>query len=93
MVPTAWDAVLARPEGGWLQVRTTDGVNYHGWVEVVADAGEADTLDLYLREPSYISDGVKVPITGIEGVLIPRSSVVSVLRFADVQEPAPTAES
>jgi len=83
MVPTAWDAVIGRPEGSWLQVRTSDGVNYHGWVEVVADASEADNPDLYLRDPSYINDGKKEPITGIEGVLIPRSSILSILRFED----------
>jgi hypothetical protein len=89
-VPTAWDAVLARPEGGWLQVRTADGLTYHGWVEHLTMTVESDSPDIYLRDPAYVKkDGQPEAIPGVEGVVIPRSSVVSVLRFAEEQEPEP----
>lgn len=88
-VPTGWDAYIGRPRGGWLQVRTTDGLIYHGWVEHASSTVEAATPDLYLREPAYVTkEGHEEPIPGVDGVLIPRSSVVSVVRFADKQTPA-----
>lgn len=90
MVATAWDGVLARPEGGWLQVRTADGTMYQGWARLVADSGQTSDLDLYLWEPAYVNDDQTVaPIGGVEGVLIPRSSIRSVMRFTP---DAPAAE-
>jgi hypothetical protein len=83
MLATAWDSVLSRPEGGWFQVRTTDGVTYLGWNRISADSAQTSDLDLYLWEPQYIdSKGNPQPITGAEGVLIPRSSVTAIIRFA-----------
>lgn len=83
MLATAWDSVLSRPEGGWFQVRTTDGVIYLGWNRIAADSAQTADLDLYLLEPQYIdSAGNPQPITGAEGVLIPRSGVTSIIRFA-----------
>ena len=55
---------------------------YHGWASIVAESGPAKELDVYLREPSYVTeDGALEPLTAAEGVLIPRSSIVSVVRF------------
>jgi hypothetical protein len=97
VAPTAWDAVIGRAEGGWFQVRTTDGVIYHGWAEVVAESAQTENLDLYLRDVSYVDgDGNRVRLEAAEGVLIPRSSVVSAVRFLanaplapkDPEEPA-----
>jgi hypothetical protein len=83
MLATAWDSVLSRPEGGWFQVRTTDGVTYLGWNRISADSAQTADLDLYLWEPQYIgSKGEAIPISGAEGVLIPKSSVASIIRFA-----------
>lgn len=83
MVATAWDGVLARPEGGWLQVRTTDGTTYQGWARLVADSAQTKDLDLYLWEPSYVGDDQSLtPLPGVEGVLLPRASIQSVIRFA-----------
>lgn len=81
-VPTGWDAYLGHPSGGWLQVRTSDGLIYHGWVEHASNTVEADAPDLYLRDPAYVgADGTATRVDGVEGVLIPRASVVSVFRF------------
>lgn len=89
MVATAWDAVLARPGGGWVEVRTTDGVTYQGWVRVAADSAQASELDLYLWEPAYVDDERGLtPVDGAEGVLIPRSSITSVVRFAATAQAA-----
>lgn len=83
MLATAWDSVLTRPKGGWFQVRTTDGVMYQGWTQMAADSAQTADLDLYLWEPEYVdANGQAVPITGAEGVLIPKSSIASVIRFA-----------
>jgi hypothetical protein len=92
VVPTAWDAVVGRPGGGWFQVRTTDGAVYHGWAHLVAESGQARDLDVYLREPSYV-DGESnlLPLAAAEGILIPRSSIVSVLRFRDDAPPVEPA--
>lgn len=92
VVATAWDAVIGRPEGGWFQVRTTDQTVYHGWAQVVADSAQTDSLDLYLWDPSYVdAEGQRQRLTGAEGVLVPRSSIVSVVRFAADAEPADAA--
>lgn len=92
MVATAWDAVIGRPEGGWFQVRTSDGTTYHGWAQVVADSAQTDSLDLYLWEPSYVdANGDRIRLAGAEGVLLLRSSIVSVVRFSPEAEPAEAA--
>lgn len=83
MVATAWDATLARPEGGWLQDRTTQGTIYQGWVRVAADSAQTGDLDLYLYDPVYVTETQgMISITGAEGVLIPRAAIESVVRFA-----------
>src|SRR5574338_750745 len=83
MLATAWDSVLTRPGGGWFQVRTTDGVIYQGWTQMAADSAQTADLDLYLWEPEYVdADGQPIPITEAEGVLIPKSSIASIIRFA-----------
>jgi Family of unknown function (DUF6338) len=99
LVSTAWDGVLGRPGGGWLQVTTSDGTIYHGWLNIVADTAQTDEPDLYLMDPEYVvPPGTLVPIPRVEGVLIPRSSIVSVLRLlpaasTDAGAPAPIPDA
>lgn len=89
MLATAWDSVLSRPEGGWFQVRTTDGVIYQGWNRIAADSAQTTDLDLYLWEPAYVdASGLAIPVAGAEGVLIPKSSITSIIRFASDAPPA-----
>jgi hypothetical protein len=99
LVSTAWDGVLGRPGGGWLQVTTSDGTIYQGWLNIVADTAQTDEPDLYLMDPEYVvPPGTLVPIPRVEGVLIPRSSIVAVLRLlpsgtANAGEPAPIPDA
>lgn len=82
MSSAVWDDVLTRPEGGWFQVYTSDKSVYHGWVQYVADTTDTDEPDLYLREPTSVSqDGSSRPMPGVEGILIPRSGIVAIIRF------------
>lgn len=83
MSSAVWNDVMTRPEGGWFQVYTADNAIYHGWVQFVADTADTDEPDLYLREPTTVrKDGASAPMPGVEGVLIPRSGIVAIVRFA-----------
>ncbi len=82
MFATAWDAVLAKPGGSWVQVRTTDGVTYQGWVRNAADSAQTSELDVYLEEPAFVDGRKLTRIEGAEGVLLNRASISSIIRFA-----------
>jgi hypothetical protein len=83
MSSAVWNDVLTRPEGGWFQVYTADNAIYTGWIQSVADTADTDEPDLYLCEPESVGkDGTPKPMSGVEGILIPRSGIVAIARFA-----------
>lgn len=82
MLATAWDAVLAKPGGSWVQVRTADGFTYQGWVRNAADSAQTSELDVYLEEPAYVDGQKLIRIEGAEGVLLNRARIASIIRFA-----------
>jgi hypothetical protein len=84
---TVWDAVLGRPGGGWVQVTISSGTTYQGWLYSIADTAQTDDPDLYVMEAGYVGPaGELIELPGVEGVLIPRSSVVSVMRLRNLRD-------
>jgi hypothetical protein len=73
----AWDNVLSRDPAPYVQVWTTGGHVVLGWAEVVALDSAADTLDVYLREPQWVSieTQARVEMAYVEGVLIAESAI------------------
>lgn len=82
----AWDLVLSRSTGPWVQCWVGDGRIITGWPQFFALAAETDVIDLYLRDPQWVDPvtQARVPMAGIEGVLIPRDSI----QFIQVFEPS-----
>ncbi len=81
----AWDVVLYRKDTPWIQVWTSDGRVIHGWPEIVALSAEADVLDLYLRQPSWVEPQTqeRTEMTGVSGVIVPETSIVQIQILKD----------
>jgi hypothetical protein len=71
----AWDVVLLE-RSRWVQVRLKDGSRVFGRTRTVAESADTDDLDLYLTQCKWLlKDGTRVPMKGVDGVLIPRSDI------------------
>jgi len=71
----AWDAVLLE-RSRWIQVRLKDGATVRGRTRTVAESATTDDLDLYLTQCEWVlRDGTRKPMTGVEGLLVPRSDI------------------
>jgi hypothetical protein len=69
----AWP-VIASAE--WVVIGLTDGRQVAGHPSRIADPVQADELDVYLTEVAWVEAGPKyVDIRGIDGMLIPESSI------------------
>jgi hypothetical protein len=62
----------------WLQLELHDKRVLSAWADYPARSVETDDLDLYLRDPQLIVGNTYQPMLGLEGILIPRSSIASV---------------
>jgi hypothetical protein len=76
--PLVWGSVLRSPH--WVQVET-DNMTYIGWVRELSEPVEvdADSLDIYLTYPKVVVAPGKTQELDVEGVLLARSSIKSVL--------------
>lgn len=77
----AWSVVLAEPR--WIQVQTTGGQTFTGYVRHAADAVETDSLDIYLAEPVQVVGEERFDLgSSVEGLLISREQIelIAVLR-------------
>jgi len=74
----AWDVVFSRRAAPRLQLELHDNRVLSGWADYPARSVETDDLDLYLRDPQLIVGNSYQPMPGLEGILIPRSSIASV---------------
>jgi hypothetical protein len=71
----AWDVVLLE-RSRWIQIRLRDGSRIFGRTRTVAESASTDDLDIYLTECKWLlKDGTRIPMPGVEGVLIPRSDI------------------
>lgn len=73
----AWDMALSPASSTpYISVWTTGGRAVYGWPESVASSADVDDVDLIIRDPEWVDDdGVKHPMDGVEGVLIPGSAI------------------
>jgi len=74
----AWDVVFGRRPAPWLQLELHDKRVLSGWADYPARSVETDDLDLYLRDPQLIVGNSYQPMPGLDGILIPRSSIAAV---------------
>jgi len=92
----AWDNVFGRrssgkvsdpvtlasgpPEG--LQVTLTNKIVYSGRPVYAAKSVDADDVDLYLVDPAIVVGSRSIILSGVEGILVPRSQIASITVFS-----------
>lgn len=82
---TAWDSVMMpTKDGAFYQVHLNDGSTVLGWLYTAAYSAATDDPDIYLSGAAFVIDGEEVALDGVEGILIPRSSIAMAVRFAPV---------
>ena len=59
----------------WVLVWTTQGKTIRGWVKNYSLSAESDNVDVLLGDPVWIEGEDEVPMTGVDGVLIPEASI------------------
>jgi hypothetical protein len=87
--PLAWGSVLRTPQ--WVQVET-EKASYIGWVRELADpvVEDADTLDIYLTYPKKVTGPGKNEDLNVEGLLLARGDIKSVLVLKTTPKPEAT---
>jgi uncharacterized protein DUF6338 len=92
----AWDNVFGRSRSAkvsdpvtlssgppeWLQITLTNKIVYSGRPVYAARSVDTDDVDLYLIDPAIVVGTRSIALSGVEGVLVPRSQIASITVFS-----------